>query len=182
MKNKEIWKDVVGYEGIYQVSSMGNVRSIDREIVDVNGNIRKYTGNTMKLELSKEGYWRVGLNYKGSKVKFLVHRLVAMAFIPNPNNLPEINHKNEIKNDNRVGNLEWCTSKYNSNYGSAKYRNIEKIRKKVAKYSKCGKLIKEYDYMSQVKFDGYDQGAVSKCCNGIWEHYKGYVWRFVGND
>ena len=103
----EIWRDIQGYEGLYQVSNLGNVRSLLRGV----------------LTPKKCNYLSVQL-YKGSRyVNKTIHRLVAETFIPNPNHLPVINHKNENKTDNRVENLEWCTNKYNMNYGTATEKN-----------------------------------------------------------
>lgn len=108
----EIFKDVKGYEGLYEVSNYGNVRSL-------------YTNKILKPATKKRGYQYVNL-YKNKKGKmYQVHRLVAESFIPNTNNLPIINHKDENSQNNNVDNLEWCTYKYNSNYGSSR----EKIRK-----------------------------------------------------
>lgn len=107
---KQIWKDIKGYKGKYQVSNTGKVRSMNYR------NTGK--GKLMKLGIRNAGYLQLGL-YKDGKYKYyLVHRLVAEAFIPNPNNLPQVNHIDENKTNNCVWNLEWCNAKYNSNYGT----------------------------------------------------------------
>jgi hypothetical protein len=108
---EEIWKDVDGYEGYYQVSSFGRVRSLDRVV-----NNHFYGGRILCLASDSDGYKVVGLHKNGSKT-VKVHRLVAQAFIPNPQNLPEVNHKDENKKNNFYNNLEWCTTKYNLTYG-----------------------------------------------------------------
>ena len=111
---EEIWRPVVGYEGLYEVSSYGRVRSLDR----YDGRNRFLKGRILTLHTDKDGYLSAYL-CSNSKVKgFLVHRLVAQAFIPNPDNLPIINHKDENPSNDNVDNLEWCTAKYNSNYGT----------------------------------------------------------------
>lgn len=107
---KEIWKDIEGYEGKYQVSNIGNVRSLDY----------RHTGKIKRLKLNtdKSGYSRLRLYKEGKPEDYLVYRLVAQAFIPNPNNLPCVNHKDENPRNNCVWNLEWCTYSYNNNYGT----------------------------------------------------------------
>lgn len=107
----EEWKDVPNYEGLYQVSNLGRIKSLR----DKNGKARE---KILKLKLSKFGYYQICLCKNGKQKWYFVHRLVALAFIPNPNNLPQINHIDENKTNNYVENLEWCTSKYNSNYGT----------------------------------------------------------------
>lgn len=108
---KEIWKEIKEFDGNYSVSTKGRVRS-NGLLKGKNSKVR-----ILKTELSKKGYLRVGLTKDGKQKKYLVHRLVAIAFLDNPNNLPEVNHRNEIKTDNRVENLEWMSRRDNMNYG-----------------------------------------------------------------
>lgn len=108
---KEIWKEIEVFGGSYSVSSEGRVRS-NGLLKGKNSKVR-----ILKTEMSKKGYLRVGLTKDGKQKKYLVHRLVAIAFLDNPNNLPEVNHRNEIKTDNRVENLEWMSRRDNMNYG-----------------------------------------------------------------
>ena len=119
---KQIWKDIPGYEGLYEVSNTGRVRSLN-----YNG-----TGKTkvMKLSTNKLGYKKVGLCKDGKRKVYFIHRLVALAFIPNPNNYPIINHKDENPSNNAVWNLEWCTQKYNINYGNCRKKISEAIKGK----------------------------------------------------
>lgn len=108
---EEIWRPVVGYEGLYEVSSYGRVRSLRR-------------GRILTSSINRDGYVRCHIKVNGVSKYYLVHRMVAEAFIPNPDNLPQVNHKDEDKTNNRVENLEMCNAKYNSNYGS----RIERVR------------------------------------------------------
>ena len=131
MTQEECWKDIEGYEGFYQVSNLGNIRS-------------KYSGKWKLMKATKNNHSRmvVGL-YKNGKAKlFLVHRLVAQSFIPNPNRLPEINHKDENPLNNCVENLEWCTPKYNVNYGTRNKRDAETMsRRKVCMFNESGDIV-----------------------------------------
>ena len=113
----EIWKDIEGYENLYQVSNLGRVKSLNYN----------HTGKEKIMKAKKDkGYLRVQL-YKDGKPKFYsVHRLVATSFLPNPNNLSQVNHIDEDKSNNIVDNLEWCSAKYNSNYGTRIQRIVEK--------------------------------------------------------
>lgn len=108
---EEIWKDIEGYEGYYQVSNLGRVRSLDH--IDCRG--RHIKGKTTKQLKDKDGYYYVQLNKNGVQTKKKVHRLVAIAFIPNPENKREVSHLDETKTNNQVSNLEWATSKENNN-------------------------------------------------------------------
>ena len=120
----EIWRDIKGFEGIYQVSNRGNIRSLDRISVNSYGMPRKLKGHIMKPYLNVYGYLDIGLSNCGAGNIFKVHRLVAEAFIPNPDNLPQVNHKDENKTNNNVENLEWCTNRYNVKYSIERKKEI----------------------------------------------------------
>ena len=108
---EEIWKDIPGYEGLYQVSNFGRVKSLRKAII-------------MSIRINKKGYSTIGLSKNGVFNRKSIHRLVAEAFLPNPDNLPQVNHKDEDKSNNRVDNLEWCSQLYNNIYGSRMERQV----------------------------------------------------------
>ena len=116
----EIWKDITNYEGIYQISSCGRVRSLYYKKFKI-----------LKLRQDKYGYYQIDLHKNNNVRTFKVHRLVAEAFIHNPNNYPQVNHKDENKTNNKIDNLEWCTNYYNRNYGTRNKRASEKCKKEV---------------------------------------------------
>lgn len=122
---EELWVDIKGYEGFYQVSNFGRVRSLPRVIVRKGYVSQHFNGKYLKSMIDKCGYLHVNL-YKDKLKTVKVHRLVAEAFIPNPDNLPCVNHKDEDKTNNQVDNLEWCTHAYNNSYGT----HIERVANK----------------------------------------------------
>ena len=122
--NDEIWKDIKDYEGIYQVSNLGRVKSCDRCIRNSRG-VWHIKEKILKCSKRNDGYIMVALRYNGDNRRILVHRLVAEAFIPNPNNLPLVNHKDESRDNNKADNLEWCTNEYNLHYGTADERWLQ---------------------------------------------------------
>lgn len=127
---QEIWKDVTGYEGLYQVSNFGNVKSCDRVVLAGMNSNHTYQHIKSKLLKTGGGKYKQVILCKDGKIKaFTVHRLVAQAFIPNPNNLPCINHKDENPSNNRADNLEWCTYKYNNEYNN----RVDKCRDKISR-------------------------------------------------
>lgn len=122
----EIWKDIVGFEGLYQVSDLGRVRSYDMEVNNC-GSTKSVRKGRLLSKINTKGYERVHLCKDGKSRQYYVHVLVMSTFSPNPDpeHLTEINHKNEVKNDNRLCNLEWCDRNYNANYGTGIQRAIE---------------------------------------------------------
>lgn len=120
----EVWASVKVFEGQYEVSNIGNIRSIDRYVDHYKGGKRLYKGTSKNVRLNRYGYLRCNLKDGGKRYDFSVHRLVALAFIPNPENKEQVNHINGIKTDNRVENLEWCTSSEN-NIHATKYRLVK---------------------------------------------------------
>lgn len=136
---EEVWKDVVGYEGLYQVSNTGKIRGLDR----LSSCNQFVSGKIKEQRHDKDGYLKVTLCKDGNKKCHSVHRLVATAFIPNPNDFPVINHKDENPQNNNVDNLEWCTVKYNTNYGTCIQRRVAKTRGKRTDDKRC-KTIYQY--------------------------------------
>ena len=170
----EEWRDISGYEGLYQVSNLGRVRSLTRKITN---NERSYliNGKILKENKLANGYLKVGLSANGNSKLHYIHRLGAQAFIPNPNSYPMVNHKDEDKTNNRVENLEWCTAKYNNDYSDVYHSR----RKKVLQLSKNMLLIGTY--ISQCEAErktGISQAHISQCCLGKRKTAGGYVWRF----
>lgn len=161
----EQWKDIQGYENLYQISNTGRVKSLPR--YDDYG--RFYPEKILKPEMLRKGYLRVKLgSRKDSFEKIMVHRLVATAFIPNPESLPQINHKNEDKTDNRVENLEWCDNSYNHNYGTHNERVALSMQKKVAQCDVDGNIIAVFDSIKEAaKKVNVCPSSISKCINQI---------------
>lgn len=185
----EEWKDIKGYEGLYQVSSFGRIKSLNYH--------QKGIEQTLKLSSDKDGYKQVILYKDGSKRNFRVHRLVAEAFIDNPDNLPLVNHKNEFKYDNFVDNLEYCDEQYNSNYGSRnnKVRNskygtffTELHKQRISKAKKIPVLQFTMDNEFIRKWEGIVDasrelnicdGHISGCCKGKLKSIGGFKWRYA---
>ena len=176
---KEIWKDIKGYEGLYQVSNLGRVKSLDMILPYKRHNkettrIRK--GKILSPANMKNGYLRVEMSNKTKHRLNLVHRLVAIAFIPNPNNYKEINHINCDKQDNSAENLEWCSSSYNKIH--AFENKLYKSEKPILQI-KNGIVIKEWKSASQVFRElGYSQQSIGKVALGKRKSAYGYQWEY----
>lgn len=180
MELEEVWKPIEGYEGLYEVSNFGIVKSL-RKDVKCNKSIRRQEEIIMSPQKDMFGYLKVQLRKNGTIKTVKIHRLVAIAFIPNPNQYRCINHKDEDKTNNHVSNLEWCTHKYNANYGTCKQRIAEKIRKPVLQYDMFGNFIARYDSIGDAsKATGARHNAIGQCCMGVKRHRtaKGFVWRY----
>lgn len=180
----EIWKDIEGYEGMYQVSNLGRVRALDRVKPNSGGQITK--GHVLPQSDNGHGYQFVSLWKFNKGRRFYVHRLVASAFIPNPNNFPIINHKDENKSNNRYENLEWCTQKYNINYGNHMKRLKESYiangnNRPIDVYDKNGAFLKTFDCSNEVcKELGVHRRGLYLVCQGVAKSYKGYRFAFHG--
>ena len=172
----EIWKNIKGYEGLYQVSSEGRVKNLERK--DRLGRILKE--RVLKQDVTHDGYLRVGL-YAGDKRKwFRVHRLVCEAFCENPDNKPEVNHIDEDKTNNNAVNLEWCTRKENINHGSRNERARKAESKSVGQYTRDGELIKIWSSTIEAKRQaGFNCGHISSVANGKRKTHKGFVWKYI---
>ena len=174
----EIWKDYKDYEGLYQASNLGRLRSLDRWVKSKSGSVRLCKGKILKLCTDKYGYLKVSL-YKNNKVKtYYVHRLVAEAFIPNPENLPEVNHKDENKLNNNAENLEWCDREYNCNFGTRNEKVAKKCSKPVVQYTLDGQFVREWESIRECDRNGFNHGAVAVCCQGKRKTHKGFIWKY----
>lgn len=177
---KEIWRSIKGYEGLYEVSNCGNVRSVDRIVTYSDGRKRLWKGHFLKLVLRANGYLMCCLSRNGRSVNELIHRLVAQAFIHNPNNLPVINHKDENKTNNHVSNLEWCTTKYNINYGTGIQRSAEKKLKPVLQIDKeTNEVIAEYYSLKEASIrTRFHKANISACCREQIKTAYGFKWKY----
>lgn len=172
----EIWKDIPEFLGVYQVSNLGRVRSLDR----INAQGRFAVGKVLKSRIGKQGYPYVILKFGQKQRTLKVHRLVAKAFIENPYNFPMINHKDEDKTNNIVSNLEWCDAKYNVNYGGGIERAASKTREPVAQMDIDGRIIAIYPgfNVAQQK-TGVSESKISMCCSGKRKSAGGFKWKKV---
>ena len=187
----EIWKTAIYdgeiYEGLYKVSNLGKILSLNYR--------RTGKAKLRKPGTNSDGYFQVQLSKNKERKNCYVHRLVAETFLPNPDNLPEVNHKDEDKTNNFVflnedgtvnkkkSNLEWKTPKENSNHGTrneriAKANTNGKLSKRVLQLSLSGELICEYPSTRECERNGFDHGAVAKCCRGEKPQYKGFIWKY----
>lgn len=189
---EEVWKDIPGYNGRYQASTFGRIRSVDRIVQKSNGVSGYYQGKVLATS-SVRGYLYVNIakainDFHPKRV----HRLIAETFIPNPDNLPQINHINENKADNRVANLEWCTGKYNSNYGhriekfSASMQNNLSHSKEVNQYDLEGNYLNSFPSASEAaRILGLSSTAatrIGQCCRHLYSKGNsayGFLWKFA---
>ena len=203
---EEIWKDIEGYEGYYQVSNMGRVKSLERKCKCRSNGIKTIQSKILKPGVVK-GYLRVNLRRNNKTKQYQIHRLVAITFLPNENNYPFVNHKDENPSNNRVDNLEWCTPKYNVNYGTARERLSKALKGKHSgeKHPMYGKQHKEESKkkMSERKnkpvicittgevfksvkeaseITGINLGNISECCRGNYKTAGKREWKFLEKE
>lgn len=179
---EEIWKDIKGYEGRYQVSNMGRVRSIDRVIVDNIGRPHPFKGVLIKPRLNKkDGYLRVGLRHgKDNRKHYRVNRLVALHFCTGYKDGLDVNHINEIKTDNRAENLEWCTRKQNINHGTWRIKHHGRYPQRGIQQFKNDILIGTYKSISEAsEKTGVNKLSIYNVCYGYSDEASGYIWKFI---
>lgn len=174
----ELWVDIDGYDGDYQISNFGRVKS-------KKNNTEKILNNN----IDGRGYVFVILCKNGIKKTYRVHRLVGIYFIPNPHNYPCLNHKNENKTNNHISNLEWCTYKYNANYGTKTERlkdslkKSTKNKKQIVQYDMKGNIINKHNGLREAsRITNTQNSSISACCKGKHMTANGYVWRYEGDD
>lgn len=180
---EEIWKPINGYEGIYQVSNFGNVKSLDRIVKakygrSVNYSEQKIKGRILKQHFTTCGYAYVALAKNGKNKTTLVHRLVANAFIDNPENFPCVNHKDENKHNNNASNLEWCSYEYNNTYKGINLRH-KKTNRKIIQYDLDMNEIKRWESITNAaNYYNIEISNISSCCVGKRNHCAGFKWRY----
>ena len=164
----EIWHDIDGYEGLYQISNKGRVKSL-----------KWGKERILRPGIDGYGYCFIILCNDNVRKTFKLHRLVAQAFIPNLYNKPQVNHLDENKKNNCVDNLEWATAKENINYGT---RN-ERASRKILQYSKSGVFIKEWQSSREVeRVLGINNSHIIQCCKGRYKSSGGFIWRYKEKD
>lgn len=179
----EKWKPIKGYEGLYSVSNCGRVKSLERT---ASGTNRRQSEKILTPIKGNRGYSSVSLCKGGKQRRFLIHRLVAYAFIPNPSQFPCVNHKDEDIGNNRADNLEWCTREYNYYYGTARERCGLSHNKAVLQLNapqwapgcKGDEIVCCYKNAEQVAEKGYSPNAVKKCCQGRQQSHASFYWKY----
>lgn len=163
----EVFVPVVGYEDLYKISNYGRIYSIKK---------CKY----LRPKSNGRGYLQIELTKNKIHKMHYVHRLVASAFLPNPNNFPQVNHKDENNQNNYIENLEWCDAKHNLSYGTRVDRIASKRKKPVLQLSLDGKVVMRFDGLSDAeRICGYNHANISNCCNGKILSAYGHKWKFA---
>lgn len=172
---EEEWRDIKGYEGYYQVSNMGRVKRL--KITGKDG--RTYRERIL-APVYNTRYLNVSLCKNGTVTQHSVHRLVCMAFVENPNNYPHVNHKDENRLNNNADNLEWCTAKYNNNYGTVIKRRAKAKQKAVIQMDLYGRKIKKWDSLKiAAKHLGIRRTGIIAVCKGRQKTSGGYKWCYA---
>ena len=180
MKNEE-WRDVVGYEGRYQISSMGRVKSLARTFIGKGGGEHLVKERVLKPCDNGRGYLYIGLSDgTGEHKRHYIHRLVGEAFLPRAEGKDAINHKDEDKTNNNVWNLEWVSHKENCNFGTRNERIAKANSKPVAQYTKDGAFIKAWASAAEVKRQlGFNHSNIIQVAKGNRKTACGFIWKYV---
>lgn len=186
----EVWKDIVDYEGLYQVSNLGRVKSLKRKVYAGRNRMRwQYERILSNNKTNGNGYIVVSLNKESKSKNKYVHRLVAEAFLENPNNYKYINHKDQNTFNNNANNLDFCTAQYNSTYRDAhikrglKFRNNLVNSKKVYQLDENENIIKEFPSMAEASRElGTNHTSIYACINGKQKHAFGYKWKYADEE
>ncbi|MCC4492048.1 endonuclease [Limosilactobacillus reuteri] len=177
----EEWKDIKDYEGYYQISNFGHVRSVDRIVKSKGNSTQQRKGQILRPNKNRYGYLKVVLQKQGKSKTKSIHRLVATAFIPNPNNFSQINHIDECKTNNHADNLEWCTAKYNSNYGTRIGRVAKSKSRPVIQIAPNGQIIEYWPSAKEAVKRGFNDSDIAAVCRGKCQMHKGYRWIYADN-
>ena len=199
LKNEE-WRGIKGLEEYYQVSNMGRVRSLDRTWVDSMGRTFFKKGRILKLSQNKKGYMRVDLSYKGKDKHYVVHRLVAETFIPNPQNKPCVDHIDTDKTNNKVENLRWCTVQENNYNETTRAKRSDTMKKKyeqgdlimprksggehpdsikVVQLTLEDEFVRVWDSIGRTVEGGFCHKHVCSCCKKKRKTHKGFKWMYL---
>ena len=177
--NNEVWKDIVGYEGLYQVSNMGQVRSLDRVITMKNGVNQFHKGYIIKSKANNSGYLTVNLHKNGVSSTKTIHRLVALHFVDGYFDGAEVNHKDENKLNNSHDNLEWVNKDTNLNYGTRIDRCSVQSNKKVIQLDENYTIVKIWDGIRIVEREtGFNRTSIIRCCKGKQKTAYGFHWKY----
>ena len=180
--DNEIWKPVAGYEGLYEVSNMGRVKSLERKITFKDGRTKVFKKMILKPIDNGYGYLRVGLSKNGIIKLCHVHRLVARAFVPNddPENKTHINHRDEDKHNNSADNLEWCNQRYNNNYGTRNQRVSEKNSKPIKQIDVAGNVVRIWESaIEAAKHFNHSNITICNCLHGRQRTAFGFCWEYA---
>ena len=177
----EIWKDIPDYEGYYQVSNMGRVRSVDREVRHSSGGMRILKEKVLKPVMNRDGYLKVGLWKDGKMKKFTIHRLVYSAFCGEIPNELQVNHIDEDKTNNKLENLNLMTPKQNSNWGTRNERFAKTQSKPVVALDEDGNVVFEFSSVREAGRNGFNSGNLTECCLGKRRRHRGYSWKHKEN-
>lgn len=180
----EVWKDIAGFEGLYKISSLGRVVSVAR--------LGNRGGGVIKPTANHAGYLRVGLHKNNKRQMYRVHRLVAEAFLPNPDKKPQINHKNGVKADNRANNLEWVTVSENLRHS---YNKLKRTKSTLGRFGaknpsskpvaqiKSGSIVATFSAAKEAeRKTGIHQGNISKCARGNTRSAGGFQWEYIKQE